>query len=242
MQYWFWSITLRILPSHPSSIHYTPSSGHGTVHLDDTLPLSLSTTTFPKIITSQGSHPWLGVILIFPNSNCPYSKTLFQAVTWTQATKLLILILERLVQHLRPFLSSLIHKTHPTYVTTIKVKRTIRDSWISQHLFHHTEPITSRTNPQLFHIGFVKPGYNVCVDAWRQSSYRQAVHTIWLFQILPNVSDFTILPTTRPLIRPRSYSNTIKIIQTQIQWSINPTILYQYPISNHNQWNPNIQP
>jgi len=80
MQYLFWSITLRILPSQPSSIHYTPSSGHGTVHLDETLPLSLSTTTLHKIITSQGTHPWLGVILIFPNSNCPYSKTLFQAV------------------------------------------------------------------------------------------------------------------------------------------------------------------
>ena len=89
MQYWFWSITLRILPSHPSSIHYTPSSGRGTVHLDETLPLSLSTTTLHKIITSQGTHPWMGVILIFPNSNCPYSKTLFQAVPWTQATKLL---------------------------------------------------------------------------------------------------------------------------------------------------------
>jgi len=68
MQYWFWSITLRILPSHPSSIQYTPSSVHGTVHLGETLPLSLSTTTLHKIITSQGTHPWLDVILIFPNS------------------------------------------------------------------------------------------------------------------------------------------------------------------------------
>ena len=57
MQYWFWSITLRILPSHPSSIHYTPSSVHGIVHLRETVPLSLSTITLHKIITSQETHP-----------------------------------------------------------------------------------------------------------------------------------------------------------------------------------------
>jgi len=68
MQYWFWSITIRILPSHPSSIHYTPSSMHGTVYLDENLPLPLFTTTLHKIITSQENHKWLGVILIFPNS------------------------------------------------------------------------------------------------------------------------------------------------------------------------------
>jgi len=68
MQYYFWSNTLCILHSHPSSIHYTPSSVYGTVYLYEHLPLSLSTTTPHKIITRQGTHPWLGVIHVFPKS------------------------------------------------------------------------------------------------------------------------------------------------------------------------------
>ena len=45
MQYWFWSITLCILPSHPSLVHYTPNSVQGMVHLGETVPLSHSITT-----------------------------------------------------------------------------------------------------------------------------------------------------------------------------------------------------
>jgi len=135
----------------------------------------------------------------------------------TQATKLLIPILEKLVEHLRPFLSSLIHKTYPTYVTTIKAEKQFvthgfpntYSTILNQFLLEQTPNSPTLVSSNLVTMSASTPGGN-------PRTARRCIPSEY-FQILPNVSDFTILPTTRLLISPRSYSNTIKIIQTQIQ-------------------------
>jgi len=171
---------------------------------------------------------------MFPIPTVPILRLYFKPYHEPKQTKLLIPISEKLVQHLKPFLSSSTHKTYPTYVTTIKAEKQLMthgfpnpySTILNQFLPEQTPNSSTLVSSNLVIMFASTPG-------GKPRAARRCIPSGY-FQILPNASDFTILPSTRLLISPRSYSNTIKTIRAQIQWSINPTIVSQYPISHHN--------
>jgi len=95
---------------------------------------------------------------MFPVPTVPILRLYFKQYYEPKLTKLLIPISENLVQHLKPYLNSLIHRNLPHILDHNQGRKAAPDPWISQPYLHRTEPILSRTNPQPLSICFIKSG------------------------------------------------------------------------------------